>query len=109
MEGHFDHAAGMAKLDAAAEWLKRTNTGEVTIAGIAAPTTNATFAQTLTQKQADAVRDYLVSSSVHRTGWWWWNTRPVRSVACGNQPPAQPETEDLPPARVEVILFQPAR
>jgi phospholipid/cholesterol/gamma-HCH transport system substrate-binding protein len=96
---------GKAKLDATAEWLKGYKTGEVMIAGIAAPATNATFAQTLTQKQSDAVRDYLVSSAVHRTGWWWWNTRPVRALGCGNQAPAQPETENLPASRVEVILF----
>jgi phospholipid/cholesterol/gamma-HCH transport system substrate-binding protein len=96
---------GKAKLDGAIEWLKGYKTGEVVIAGIAAPATNANFAQTLTQKQSDAVRDYLVSNSVHRTGWWWWNTRPVRALGCGNQPPAQPEAENLPPSRVEVILF----
>lgn len=97
--------AGRTKLDAAADWLKGTKTGEVMIAGIAAPGTNAAFANTLTQKQSDAVRDYLVSRDAHRTGWWWWNTRPVRSIACGNQPPSQPETETLPATRIEVILF----
>jgi phospholipid/cholesterol/gamma-HCH transport system substrate-binding protein len=97
--------SGKTKLDTAAEWLKGYKTGEVTIAAIAAPTTNAAFAQTLTKKQSEAVREYLVANAVHRTGWWWWNTRPVRAIGCGNQPPAQPETEALPASRVEVILF----
>lgn len=97
--------AGRRKLTAAAEWLKGTTTGEVVVASIAAPQTNAAFAQTVTHKQAEAVRDFLVEQNVHRTGWWWWSTRPVRSIGCGNQPPALPETESLPASRVEVILF----
>lgn len=96
---------GKEKLDSAVEWLGGYKTGEVMIAGIASPTSNGTFSQTLTAKQSDAVRDYLVGKGANRTGWWWWNTRPVRSIGCGNQPPAQPETEALPPSRVEVILF----
>ncbi len=96
---------GKTKLNAAAEWLNGYKTGEVMIAGIAAPATNATFAQTLTQKQSDAVREQLMTQSVNRTGWWWWNTRSVRALGCGNAAPAQPEAESLPASRVEVILF----
>lgn len=100
---------GKAKLDAAADWLKGTKTGEVMVASIAAPTANAAFAQTLTTKQADAVREFLVSKEANRTGWWWWNTRSVRSIGCGNTAPSQPETEALPANRVEVILFLPEK
>ncbi len=98
-------AAGKTKLNAAAEWLNGYKTGEVMIAGIAAPATNAAFAQTLTTKQSEAVRDHLLTQSVNRTGWWWWNTRSVRALGCGNAAPAQPEAEALPGSRVEVILF----
>lgn len=98
-------ARGQRSLDAAADWLKGHPTGEIVIAGVAAPHTNANFAQTLTQKQSEAVRDYLVQQAVHRTGWWWWDTRSIRAVGCGNLPPAQPEPADLPPGRIEVIVF----
>lgn len=101
--------AGRKKLDAAADWLANYKTGEVMIAAMSAPSTNAAFAQTLTQKQSEAAREYLISRSVHRTGWWWWNTRSVRSIGCGNQPPVQPEAEALPASRVEVILFLPEK
>ena len=65
------------------------------------------FAQTLTQKQSEAVREHLMKNAAHRTGFWWWNTRPVRAVGCGNAPPTQPELESLPPSRIEVVLFLP--
>lgn len=98
-------AAGKERLDGAATWLKGYKTGEVMIASIAAPATNAAFAQTLTQTQADAVRDYLLEQRVQRVGFWWWSNRSVRSLGCGNHAPAQPESESLPASRVEIILF----
>lgn len=96
---------GRQRLDAAAEWLKGHPEGDVVIAGIAAPRVESAFAQTLTQKQSEAVRDHLVKNAAHRTGWWWWNRRGLRAIGCGNQPPAQPETEELPAARIEIVLF----
>jgi phospholipid/cholesterol/gamma-HCH transport system substrate-binding protein len=99
--------AGRAKLDGVAEWLKTYKGGEIVVAGIAAPQAEPTFAQTLTQKQSEAVSTYLRSSGVHRTGYWWWSTRPLKAIGCGNHPPAQPEAEELPASRVEVVLFLP--
>jgi phospholipid/cholesterol/gamma-HCH transport system substrate-binding protein len=101
-------AAGRSRLDGVAQWLKSYNTGEVVVAGIAAPKSDPTFAQTLTQKQSEAVTTYLRAGGAHRTGYWWWSTRPVKAIGCGNRPPAQPESEELPAARVEVVLFLPA-
>jgi phospholipid/cholesterol/gamma-HCH transport system substrate-binding protein len=99
--------AGRAKLDGVAQWLKTYKAGDIVVAGIAPPRSEPTFAQTLTQKQSEAVTTYLKSSGVQRTGYWWWSTRPVKAIGCGNHPPAQPEAEELPASRVEVVLFLP--
>lgn len=100
---------GRTRLDRAADWVKEHPEAEVVIAGIASPREEASFAQTLTQKQSEAVRDYLVQNAANRTGWWFWNRRPLRAVGCGTQPPAQPEADALPPARVEIVLFLPQK
>ena len=99
--------AGRAKLDGVAQWLKTYKSGEIVVAGIAPPRAEPTFAQTLTQKQSEAVTTYLKSNGVQRTGYWWWSTRPVKAIGCGNRAPAQPEAEELPASRVEVVLFLP--
>lgn len=99
---------GKTRLDSVADWLKTRPEGEVAVASVAGPAVDATFAQTLTKAQAEAVRDRLVRKGAHRTGWWWWDTRAIAAHGVGTQPPAQPEAEDLPPARVEVLLFLPA-
>ena len=100
---------GKETLAKVADWANENKEAEVVIAGIAAPKTESSFAQTLTQKQAEAVREQLLRSRVHRTGWWWWSSRDIRAFGCGNQAPAQPESENLPPARIEVILFSKSK
>lgn len=103
-------AAGRKRLDGAAEWLntQKADGAEIVIASFAAPGQNADFAHTVTQKQSAVVGDYLKSAhQVHRTGWWWWSTRPLRTIGCGTMPTPVPETEKLPPARIELIVFVP--
>jgi phospholipid/cholesterol/gamma-HCH transport system substrate-binding protein len=103
-------AAGKKRLDGAAEWLnaQKADGSELVVASFAAPGQNADFAHTVTQKQSEVVGDYLRNAhQVHRTGWWWWSTRPLRAVGCGTMPTPVPETEKLPPARVELIVFVP--
>jgi phospholipid/cholesterol/gamma-HCH transport system substrate-binding protein len=103
-------AQGKKVLDGAGEWLngQKEDGSEILVAAFAAPGQNPDFALTLTQKQSEVVADYLKSAQrVHRTGWWWWSTRPVRHVGCGTTPSPVPETEKLPAARVEVIVFVP--
>jgi phospholipid/cholesterol/gamma-HCH transport system substrate-binding protein len=103
-------AAGRKRLDGAAEWLNEQKApgSELVVASFAAPGQNADFAQTVTQKQSEVVGDYLKSAhQVHRTGWWWWSTRSLRTVGCGTMPTPIPETEKLPPARIELIVFVP--
>jgi phospholipid/cholesterol/gamma-HCH transport system substrate-binding protein len=103
-------AYGKSRLDGAAEWLntQKSAGSEVVVAAFAAPSQNSDFAQTVTQKQSEVVADYLKGAhQVQRTGWWWWSNRPVRTIGCGTIPTPVPETETLPAARIEVIVFVP--
>ncbi len=101
---------GRALLDRTAGWVNegKKNNHEVVIAGFSDATQNPDFAQALTQKQAEAVANYLKNShAIHKTGWWWWARRTVRAVGCGAQPSPVPEREPLPAARVEILVFIP--
>lgn len=101
---------GKVRLNMAGQWLKEQKEpgSQLVIAGFAAPKQDADFAQTLTQKQAEAVMDYLkANQKVHRTGFWWWSTRSIKAIGVGVNPPAVPEQESLPPARIEMLVFVP--
>lgn len=103
---------GKQQLDEAGDWLKKEQHpgAELLVAAFAAPSTQADFAQATTQKQAEVVRDYLKSQhQVHRTGWWWWSTRQVRAIGCGNTPSPIPDSEKMPPARIELMVFVPQK
>ena len=83
---------------------------ELLVAAFADPSEPPDFALTVTQKQSEVVVEYLRSQhKVHRTGWWWWSTRSVRAIGCGVQPSPVPETEKLPAARIELIVFVPQK
>jgi phospholipid/cholesterol/gamma-HCH transport system substrate-binding protein len=103
-----DH--GRNTLDKAAAWVNegKKNNHEVVIAAFSDAVQTPDFAQTVTQKQAEAVATYLRNShSIHKTGFWWWSRRTVRAVGCGAQPSPVPERETLPAARVEILVFIP--
>jgi phospholipid/cholesterol/gamma-HCH transport system substrate-binding protein len=105
-------ARGRGLLDQAGAWLGglKPKGSEVAVAAFADPHQNAELAQIVTKKQSEAVAAYLKSRhKVHRVGFWWWANRPVRAIGCGVNPPPVPETEKLPPARVEVLVFVPQR
>jgi phospholipid/cholesterol/gamma-HCH transport system substrate-binding protein len=105
-------AAGRKQLDELAKWVNghKEKGSEVVIAACADPKMNADFAQTLTQKQSEVVREYLTSKHrIHRMGFWWWSNRSVKAVGCGTHPPPVPETAQLPPARLEVVVFVPQK
>jgi phospholipid/cholesterol/gamma-HCH transport system substrate-binding protein len=105
-------AGGKKKLADGADWLNKQKIegAEVMIVSFAEPSQNAEFAQTVTQKQSEVVLEYLRSKhEVHRTGWWWWSTRPTRALGCGTTPSPMPETEKLPAARIELIVFAPGK
>ena len=101
---------GRARLDEVARWCKlasRPGT-QVVIAAFTDDDRDEDLAEVLTQEQADAVRNYLVTKhSIQSAG--WFKRRKVASVGFGSH---SPRTLDAPqpnqPARrVEVILFTP--
>ncbi len=103
-------AEGRKRLDEAGAWLgeNKDPASEVLVAAFADPSVSGEFAYALTKKQGEVVADYLRSQhSAHRTGWFWWNTRSLRSLGVGNMPTPVPETEKLPSSRVEIIVFLP--
>lgn len=104
---------GKQALDAAAEWLndRKDEGSEVVVASFADPKKHdAEFAQTLTQKQSEIVADYLKANhKIHRMGYWWWSNRRVVALGCGTAPTPVPETDKLPPGRIELIVFIPIK
>lgn len=101
---------GRGLLDDGGAWMNEQKYvgAELMIAAFADQAQKPEFAQTVTTKQAEIVLEYLRSKhSVHRTGWWWWSTRTTRSIGCGTSPTPVPETEKMPMARIELIVFAP--
>jgi phospholipid/cholesterol/gamma-HCH transport system substrate-binding protein len=101
---------GRGHLDEAAAWMNghKEDRSEVVVAAFASHGHNPDFAQTLTQKQAEVVVEYLRSNhGVHRMGFLPWDNRHVRAIGCGVNGPPVPEKEKLPSARVELLVFVP--
>ncbi len=103
-------AAGRGRLDEVAAWFQtvRRPSSEVVIAAFTDDARNPDLAEVLTQEQADAVRKYLVGQHAI-TSVGWFGSRKVAAVGFGNRvPPTQLDAaRDLPPRRVEIILFTP--
>jgi phospholipid/cholesterol/gamma-HCH transport system substrate-binding protein len=80
---------------------------EVVVVSYADPkATPADNALTLTRQRSEAVCNYLKDQyQVHKVG--WLGSRKVTPLGMGTNPPPAPETENLPPARVEVLVFVP--
>lgn len=102
-------AAGRKRLDELAPWLAglKHRGSEIVVAAYADPqTANPTLARTLTRQQSEAVCDYLKEQhSVQKLS--WFSSRRVTPLGCGTDPPPLPESEPLPPARIEVLVFVP--
>jgi hypothetical protein len=101
---------GRAWLDHIAGWLNdnKEKGTEIVVAAVAPPDLSSEYAQTLTQRQAEAAVEYLKSNhKVHKRAWWWWSTRPVRALGWGNAAYPHRRPADYPPARLEVFLFTP--
>jgi phospholipid/cholesterol/gamma-HCH transport system substrate-binding protein len=100
--------AGKARLDTAAAWLNEQNdsNSEIVVAAFADAKLPPDYAQTLTEKQSQAVADYLRGQHrVHKLS--WWSSRSVKAVGVGVHPPDMPDAEALPSARVELLVFVP--
>lgn len=103
-------APGRTRLDEAAAWFKtvRRPNSEVVIAAFTDDDRDNELARILTQEQANAVRNYLVTEhAIQSQG--WFRQRKVAAVGFGNQVPASSAdfAANLPPRRVEIILFTP--
>ena len=101
-------ALGRQRLDELAPWLEglKHKGSEVVIAAYAHPTAEADAARILTQKQSEAVSEYLTGQhAVQKMG--WFSRRKVTALGCGADLVPLPEKEPLPLPRVEVIVFVP--
>lgn len=101
-------AGGKQRLGELVPWLEglKHKGSEVVVASFAQPTTDTDTAGTLTQKQSEAVCEYLTGNyAVQKMG--WFARRKVTPVGCGPEPSPVPESEPLPTPRVEVIVFVP--
>jgi phospholipid/cholesterol/gamma-HCH transport system substrate-binding protein len=101
---------GRTRLDEVARWCKQTSQprSEVVIAAFSSGVEDADLAEALTQEQAEAVRKYLVDKhGINSAG--WFKSRKVAAVGFGTQIPrfAESASTQLPPRRVEIILFTP--
>lgn len=101
--------AGRERLNAIGAWVNEfTQKGsDVVVAAFADPKveTNSAVAKAVTQKQAEAVCEYLRGNyKIHKLSLLRW--RDAKSLGLGTDPPPVLET-GLPPARVEVIVFVP--
>jgi hypothetical protein len=100
---------GRQRLTELAGWLNglKVKGSEVVVASYADPKTEPSpaAAYALTLKQSEVVCAYLKDThSVHKVS--TFRRRDVKPLGLGTDPPPVPEP-DLPPARVEVLLFIP--
>jgi phospholipid/cholesterol/gamma-HCH transport system substrate-binding protein len=103
-------AAGRERLDELAPWLGglKHKGSEVVVVAYADPAkkTDAKTARNITRQQSESVAAYLKKQhSAHKLG--WFSSRKVVALGQGTQAPPVPESDPLPPARVEVVVFVP--
>jgi phospholipid/cholesterol/gamma-HCH transport system substrate-binding protein len=101
---------GRSRLDEIARWCKQASRPgtQVVIAAFTDDDRDQDLAEILTQDQADAVRNYLVTKhSIQSAG--WFKRRKIASVGFGSHAPRtlEPAPPDQPARRVEIILFTP--
>ncbi|MFO0843363.1 MAG: MlaD family protein [Gemmataceae bacterium] len=102
-------AKGKEKLDDLASWFGdlRQKGSEVVVVSYADPKGgDARVALSVSRQQSEAVAEYLkTSQKIHKLGWFSW--RKVVPFGMGGQPAPQRESEPLPPARTEILVFTP--
>jgi len=101
---------GRTRLDEVGRWCKQASQpqSEVVIAAFTNDDHDVDLAEVLTQEQADSVRKYLIEKhGIDSAG--WFRSRKVAAVGFGTQVPRlqDPPLAQLPPRRVEIILFTP--
>lgn len=99
--------SGRARLMGLGPWLSNVQAkgAEVVVAAYADPAADTDLARIVTQKQSEAVCDFLKAHhSIHKVG--WFSRRSVTPVGCGADPRAP--GDKLPRPRVEVLVFVPS-
>jgi phospholipid/cholesterol/gamma-HCH transport system substrate-binding protein len=101
---------GRTRLDEVGRWCKQVSrpSSEVVIAAFTNDDHDLDLAEVLTQEQAETVRRYLVEKhGIDSAG--WFKSRKVAAVGFGTQVPRmqEPALTQLPPRRIEIILFTP--
>jgi hypothetical protein len=88
----------------------RVSGSEVVVVTYAAPPTSSdvtpALLQHLTQKQSEAVANYL-RDNVKATKLTWFTSRKITPLGMGANPPLLPEKEPLPTGRTEIQIFLP--
>jgi phospholipid/cholesterol/gamma-HCH transport system substrate-binding protein len=100
---------GKGKLDKVAAWLNANgdSNSEVVVVVSTGETAgvSSAAAKKLTEKQAQAVVDYLRECGVHKLG--FWTRRKVTAMGLGQDPLPIAEKESIPQAAVQIMLFVP--
>ena len=99
---------GRTRLQPIAQWLNQNKTSntEVVVAAFADPKNRdltSASARKITEKQAEAVAEYLKELGVGRIS--WLSSRKISPLGMGQSASPMVEKEPLPAARIEVILF----
>jgi len=103
---------GKQHLNNLAPWFaaNRVKGSDVVVVSYAAPPTtsdySSTMLQNLTQKQSEAVANYIKDNAraAHIS---WWSSRKITPIGMGTNPPLLPETEPMSPGRTEIQIFLP--
>jgi phospholipid/cholesterol/gamma-HCH transport system substrate-binding protein len=102
-------AQGRQKLDDIAPKVNgfKQKGAEIVVVSYADPaTSDPDVALQLTRQRSEAVCNYLKDQhGVHKVG--WYGSRKVTALGMGVKPPPGPEKDNLPPSRVEVLVFVP--
>jgi phospholipid/cholesterol/gamma-HCH transport system substrate-binding protein len=100
---------GRQNLDGLAPWLKglkRPGSDVVVVAYADPHSANPQAARALTRQESEAVTDYLkTKQSIQKIG--WFSSRKVTPLGLGVEAPPMPESDSLPPDRVEIQIFTP--
>jgi phospholipid/cholesterol/gamma-HCH transport system substrate-binding protein len=100
---------GRQHLDGLAPWLrtmKQPGSDVVIVAYADSHSPNPQAARALTRQESETVCDYLkTKQAVQKIG--WFSSRRVTPLGLGVEPPPMPESEALPPDRLEIQIFTP--
>lgn len=99
-------AHGVDSLDGIVNWIREfdSKSCELLVAGFATDEGDGRLAELTTQKQAQAVLEYLTNiQKVHKTG--WFSRRTTSAYGFGNLPNPDGATE-RPARRIEILIFE---